>query len=502
MDDRQELEDLRRLAELEARSGSSESTASVASQPEEPSYLAVAGNAAAKGAASVGDMFLNAPVNAINVAKAGAVLAGDAMGKDLRDDLTVTPQPNLIEKGMRAVGLIDETREPQTTGQRILDMAVQAGVSMAASPASSAAQFAKAGAIGLASGAAAGVTKELTDSPLAATAVGMAVPLIARGLPSKANAPILKNPILKKTAQDGLDAGLVIPPSYIKPSATTNRIQGFAGKAATKQEAQVRNVETIDNLARKAVGIPEGTPIVDGLKDVHERANGPYQEVEKLRSSTNMPWFPRFHSISLLEDLKAARSSATRTFQEYHRSLNTDTLAKAKAFSKEAESIENDIERVAKAAGRPELVKQLKEARTLHAKAYDIERALNTADDHVSAAVLGKMYAKGKPLSGGLAVIGKFAKAFPDAVREGAKIQSPGVSALEAISAGGLGAGGMAMAGGPVGLLAAGVPLLRGPARSLLLSKGYQNRLLKEAPSLNPAMLQSILGGRAIAEAR
>jgi len=105
-------------------------------------------------------------------------------------------------------------------------------------------------------------------------------------------------------------------------------------------------------------------------------------------------------------------------------------------------------------------------------------------------------------LSGQLAIIGKFAKAFPDAVREAAKIQSPGVSALEGIAAGGLGAGGYALTGGPVGLLAAGVPLLRGPARSLLLSKGYQNRLLKEAPGLNPAMLQSILAGRSTAEAR
>ena len=512
MDDRQELEDLRRMAELEARSGGSsdESMASAAPQQQdsaapqqaEPSYLAVAGNAVAKGAASTADMFLNAPVNAYNVAKAGAVLAGDALGKDLRDDLTITPQPNLVEKGARAFGLISDDREPQTPGQRILDMAVQAGVSMAASPANSAMQFAKAGAMGLASGAAAGVTKELTDSPLAATAVGMAVPLLARGLPSKANAPILKNPVLKQTAQEGLDAGLVIPPSYIKPSVTTNRLQGFAGKAATKQEAQVRNVETIDNLARKAVGIPEGTPIKEGLKAVHDRANGPYMEVEKLRSSVNMPWFPRFHSTSLLEDLKAARNNATQTFKAYNVSQDTDTLKKAKAFRAEAESIEKDIQKVAEAAGRPKLVQQLKDARTLHAKAYDIERALNKADDHVSAAVLGKMYAKDKPLSGELLVIGKFAKAFPDAVRDASKIQSPGVSGIEAMAAGGLGAGGMALAGGPMGLLAAGVPLLRGPARSMLLSKGYQNRLLKEAPSLNPAMLQSLLAGRSTAETR
>ena len=531
MDDRQQLNDLRRLAELEARSGAgedfepdvmpghtlaagpgtdmeiTEATGDVHPYaPAEPSYLAVAGNAAAKGAVSMADMFLNAPVNAYNVAKAGAVLAGDAMGKDLRDDLTITPQPNLVEKGARAFGLISDEREPQTPGQRILDMAVQAGVSMAASPASSAMQFAKAGAIGLASGAAAGVTKELTDSPLAATAVGMAVPLLARGLPSKANAPILKNPVLKQTAQDGLDAGLVIPPSYIKPSVTTNRLQGFGGKAATKQEAQVRNVETIDNLARKAVGIPEGVSIKEGLEEVRKQAAKPYIEVNALAQvpiqRPGVPSFPQYSQPNLLEDLKQARHDATAHYNHYNRTADPAVLAKAKGFQSKANQLETQMEQVAKQAGRPELVEQLKEARTLYAKTYDIERALNPADGHVSASLIGRLHAKGKPLSGELAVIGKFARAFPDAVRDSSRIQSPGVSGIEAMAGAGLGALGYGAAGGPVGLLAAGVPLLRGPARSMLLSKGYQNRLLKEAPSLNPAMLQSILAGRSTAEAR
>jgi len=512
MDDRQELEDLRRLAELEARSvGSEEMAATAEPQQEEPSYLAVAGNAVAKGAAGMADMFLNAPVNAYNLAKAGVIAATDVPGMKtlntrLRDNLDITPQPNLAEKVLRGAGAISEDREPQTPGQRILDMAVQAGVSMAASPASSAMQFAKAGAIGLASGAAAGVTKELTGSSLAATAVGMAVPLLARGLPSTANAPILKNPVKLQTAKEGLAAGLVIPPSYVKPSFSANRLQGFAGKAATDQEAQMRNVETINNLARKAVGIPEGMPIDEGLEAVRKQAAKPYIEVNALAQvpiqKPGMPSFPQYSRPNLLEDLKQARHDATAHFNYYNRSADPAVLAKAKGFQAQANALENQMAQVAKQAGKTELVQQLRDARTLYAKTYDIERALNKADGNVSAAVIGKMYAKGKPLSDELATIGKFAKAFPKAVRDGAMIQSPGVSGIEAMAGAGLGALGYGVAGGPVGLLAAGVPLLRGPARSLLLSKGYQNRLLKEAPGLNPAMLQSILAGRSTAEAR
>ncbi len=502
-----EAEEFEFLAQMEK-----EAQAGIPPPHPDPSTLAVAGNAVARGVAGVGDMFLNAPANAMNVGKYAAGMAMEAAGHPIWEGMTVTPQPNLIERGMKAAGFIRPENEPKTAGQRILDMAIQAGTSMIGTPLKAVGMVPKvmeAGKnviAGMTAGTAGGATAEVlppgTGNELASTGVTMGTSLLMHGAgSSRANAPILRNPVLKQTAQEGIDAGLVIPPSYIKPSVTTNRFQGFAGKAATKQEAQTRNVETVDNMARKAVGIPEGMPIKEGLADVHERANGPYKEVEALRASTNMDWFPRFHSTSLLEDLKAARSSATRTFQEYNRSLNTDTLAKAKAFTREAESIEKDIERVANAAGRHELVQQLKDARALHAKAYDIERALNPADDHVSAAVLGKMYAKKKPLTGELLVIGKFARAFPDAVREAAKIQSPGVSGIEAMAAGGLGALGYGAAGGPAGLMAAGIPLLRGPARSLLLSKGYQNRLLKEPPALNQAMLKSLLAGRTTAEA-
>ena len=521
-------------------------------EKESPSYLAVAGNAAAKGAASFGDMFLNAPVNAYNVAKAGVVAGGDALGMDLRDNLEITPQPNLLEKGMRATGLISDDREPVTPGQRILDLATQAGTTMIGNPLRAVGLLPKVAEVtksivkGFAAGGAGGITKEVTGSDVAATAVTMATPLAARGIPSKANAPILRNPVLKKTAEEGMAAGLKIPPSAIKPSFTTNRLQGFAGKAATDQEAQVRNVEAIDNLARKAIGVQEGQSIQEGIAQARAQAGKAYEDIAKLspggelrnmnvtklmskavpekviKSSIldergspivkeTIPAQPSrmtglkssgVRSGLPLDELKQARADSTTYFKHYNVSKDPKSLKQAKAFRAIAERIEDDLERRAIASGQPELVENFRQARTLYAKTYDIERALNTADDHVSAAVLGRMFAKKHPLSGELAVIGKFAKAFPKAVRDGAMIQSPGVSGVEAMAAGGLGALGYGAAGGPVGLLAAGIPMLRGPARSMLLSKGYQGRLLKEAQSLTPAVFQSVLGGRAIAEAK
>lgn len=447
-----------------------------------PTMAQVAMNAVPKGVANL----LNTPH-----------LIGDVMEKGLAKlPYAETLMPGITKRAdemgnvpmdlATKAGLVNPAYDPQTGPQRIVDTAIQAGIGSAL-PIGGVVKSAITGTI---SGAAAQTTKEVTGSDTAALAVGMATPLIspAVAMRAPANAAILKNPTKLATAQEGMAAGLKVPPSYIKPSFTSNSIQSVGGKAATKQAVQTANVETIDNIARQAVGIQKGVSLEAGLEKVHELANGPYRAVDALRSSVNMDWFPRFHSTSLLEDLKAARANATRAFKEYNANRNMDTLAKAKGFRAEATSIENDIEKVAIAANRPDLVQQLKDARTLHAKAYDIERALNTSDGHIDASVFAKMIEKKKPLSGELQVIGRFASAFPDAVRKASRIQSSGVSALDATLAAGLGTAGYYGSGGdPQGLSLAMLPLLRGPARSLMLSKGYQSKLLKESMPVNPS---------------
>src|SRR6185436_19833858 len=107
------------------------------------------------------------------------------------------------------------------------------GVGTAISPASGIAGVARNIGMGIASGTAAGMTKEGTGSDLAAMAVGMATPFAVRGaFSSGANAPLLRNPVKLATAQEGMAAGYVVPPSYLKPSFSTNRIESISGKAA------------------------------------------------------------------------------------------------------------------------------------------------------------------------------------------------------------------------------------------------------------------------------
>ena len=76
-------------------------------------------------------------------------------------------------------------------------------------------------------------------------------------------------------------------------------------------------------------------------------------------------------------------------------------------------------------------------------------------------------------MTGELATIGKMANSFKDVMREGGNVPSPGVSGTDAAASALLGVAGAA-GGGPMGLLAGGLPLLRGPARNLVLSPAFQ----------------------------
>lgn len=497
-----EEEEFEFRARMEAEAGQSTVDSTPADSASEPSYLAVAGNAAAKGAAGFGDMFLNAPVNAYNLAKAGVVLAGDAVGKDLRDDITITPQPNLLQKGFEKVGLIDPSREPRTPGQRILDMAVQSGVGMAVNPGAGALGIAKGIGLGVASGAAAGATKELTGSDLAATAVGLATPLLLHAATaSKANAPILKNPTNLQTAKEGMAAGYVIPPSHVKPSFSTQRLESIAGKAATKQSANNINIDVTDRLVAKELGLPATEPLTPkAIQTVRDTANHVYEVIANLS--------PR--AKQALDRLKETRLDASDNWMDYARSRRADARKAAVVADGKAAQLERVIDREAQRAGQPALVQNLRDARVTLSKVHYIQDAMNVGDGHISASYLGHLLDNGKPLTGNLKTIAKFAQAFPDVMRDASKVPVAGVSALDATLAVGLGTAGYFGKDDASGIALGALPLLRGPLRAAMLSQsklgipgttGYQQRLLAKPPELNQALLRSILAGRAVADA-
>lgn len=470
--------------EFEFRLRMEQEAGQAAPERQAPSTDRMALQSVAKAGAGLVDMFGNLPTNVANLASAGVGTAAGVLGRpDITASRTIFEQPNFAQRGMEALGAIQPEFEPVGPGQRILDQAIQTGANLAVSPGS----LARNVVTGLASGGAAGLMKEATGSDVAATAVGMLTPLALKGKTPTGTA------VKMETLKDAQAVGYVVPPSTVKPTMVARTGESISGKAAINQEAAVRNQDITNKLAAKSLGLPEATAITESkLVQLREQAATPYREISAISKK----------AANALNDLKDARSEATAHYRHYDRSADPKSLRQAKVFSQKAESLEKKIEGYAVGAGRPELVEQLREARTKIAKTYDVERALNVGDGNIDAHVIGRMVDQGKPLTGELSVIGRFAQAFPSVTREGSRIPSPGVSGTDAGMAALLATAGYGAADGPAGLAAGALPLLRGPARSMLLSKPYQSRLVAPPVPLGNVALQSALAGRSISEQR
>lgn len=452
-----------------------------------PSLLEVGTNAAAKGAAGIVDMFGNAPINAWNLAQGGLAYGREALGdKEAFLKTHLIQQPDLARHALEQLGAIRPEAEPRTQGQRILDTAVQAGVGGLAGPGG----LVKNALTGALSGAAAQITKEKTGSDLAATAVGALTPLALR-IGQVGTVPA-NNPLREQTFREGRALGYKLPPSEINPSFLNNRLESIGGKAAIKQQATLSNQAVTDAAAVKDLGLPKGTPLTEAvLNRVRKQASQPYQEVAALSPT----------AADALEELKKARLESKTQWQWFRGSGgNPDALKAAQAADADIATYEQMIEQEARAAGRPELVSHLHDARTKIAKTYDVEKALNLGDASMDAGMIGRSLDKAgvDARSGNLATVGKFQQAFPKFMGAGAKTPSPGVSYTDMALAAGLGLGGYGATESPYGAALGLLPFGRGAVRSALLSNYYQNRLIPE--SLRDTGVRSALIARAIAE--
>jgi len=317
-----------------------------------------------------------------------------------------------------------------------------------------------------------------TEETLANTGIGAVanavLPVATAGVkalaakPAAAAADKSRNAVRDATFKAAQDEGYVVPPSAVNPSWINKRLESVAGKAAVSQEATVRNQEATNAIIRKELGLAADQPISDTALEALRKGHGKtYAEVAKLSDD----------AAQALEALKQSRADTTAYFKHYQRSADPAALARAKAAQSDAVFWEKFLEGEAQSAGRPELIPELRAARKAIAQTHDVERALNTSTGNVDATTLGRMVDKGKPLTGGLETAARFADAFPYA-REASRVPTPGVSKSEAIFGTLLGAGGAA-AGGPAGAAAGVLPLLSGPARSLVLSGPYQRLMAR-----------------------
>jgi hypothetical protein len=467
-----------------------------------PSNMAVANNAGWKGLASIPDAILNTPTNVANLAKAAVGQIPLALD---RPDLAPRPTepPNYARGFLERMGMIRPDAEPANPEQRMLDAGVQGAATALVSPGRSIPQALTSVATGGGAGVLGQATTEATESPTAGAIASMATPFAvqaagAAGRSRLAQATLerQRNAVRDQTLAAGQQEGYVIPPSTVNPSGTNKVLESIAGKEATKQEASKRNQPVTMDLAARELGLPPGTALTRQDLDAYRaQVSKPYGDLAALS--------PR--ADSMLFQLREARQQARQYYNFYERSADPNALANAKMLDTKTNVLEKGLEHEANRLGRPDLVPQMREARKQIAKSREIESALNIGSGDVDARVIGRAMSEGSPMTGGLATMGRFAEGFRPFVQEAASTPTPGVSKLGAY--GGMVMGGQ-MAGAtqsPAGFLAAGIPMVSGPVRDLLLSQAYQKRfaqpnynqgqLLGQIPQLDP-MLQSLLLGQ------
>jgi len=312
--------------------------------------------------------------------------------------------------------------------------------------------------------------------------VGALLPSAGVAAYNAARAPSLaaaqqRNMLRDQALAEGRAAGYKVPPSQTGAGPLENVTESLAGKAAIKQQATLDNQLTTNSLARQALGIPENTPISQGLLgNLRNRLAEPYRQIANLSPM----------AADILEKLRTARADSTAWYRYYDHTPHPAALKRAKGFEQRAAGYETALEKIAQSKGQRQLVPQMREARKALAQTYDIERALNYANGEVHANIIGRMFDQGKPLSGPLKTIGKFAQATEGKFTGAASgTPSPGVGNLNIYGSVGMGMGGGYMYGRE-GAAAGLLPWLGTPVRAGLLSDLYQKTLA--SPSYAPAV--------------
>lgn len=340
----------------------------------------------------------------------------------------------------------------------------------------------------------------VTQAAIAA-GLGAAAPFAAKALDSGASATAVANKANLGATRDATlaeakQAGYAVPPFETNPNAITNTLGSVGGKAATKQATTAQNQAVTTSLAARAIGLPENQPItLSAIRQQRAAAGQAYEAVGALSPQ----------AAADLESLKQARFDANAQMKFYARSADPSALKAAQASGAQADQLESALENHAaiaaqthyqnavqsgatgpalqqaqdQAAQMYSLVPAMRQARTLIAKTYVVENALNEANGEVSAPAIGALFAKGTPLTGPLATIGKFQQAFPRYAGEASRTPAPAVSALNPVLAAGTAlAGGLTH--GPAGFVLGTVlpGAARAAARSVQLSPSLQSGLL------------------------
>lgn len=328
--------------------------------------------------------------------------------------------------------------------------------------------------------------------------------------------------------KESVESGYTVPPSYARGGIIPRILEGVSGKYKTNQLAGIRNQSVTNQLARRALGLPEDVPISgDVLKSLRseafEQGYTPIRNAGRVQADTQYLQaldeavrplreaaedFPDLVDDQLLKAVEAVRMdsfdtrsalSAIRILREKATKLFRDGEDGAGHAARDAAgALEDQIERHLTSMGDDgvQMLQNFRDARQLIAKTHSVEDALVSSSGNVDATALARQLTRGKPLSGELRDIGRFGESFRDVARVPKSGDANPFTVLDAFT-GGAGATAAGMGGNPL-LLA--LPLARVAARQGILSGPAQRSMARRSydPSVLAKALQSRPGSQAV----
>jgi hypothetical protein len=303
--------------------------------------------------------------------------------------------------------------------------------------------------------------------------------------------------------------GVVLPPSDMVERGS-DMMGSIGGKAAMQQQASLKNAPTWNRLAREEIGLKGALPITDKTLDaVRSTAYEPYDTIQRIsrEAKTKLEKLkkdnltaPGGHELAVQEAaaasamnplmiqaaadvdaLKLARFKSSKAYDAF-KAGNPAAYETWQAAKAEADRLNENIFAAAESIGDKNLVKRLNEARTLIAKSYSIQRAINPGSGLVDPSEFGRQLRDREPLSGNLKKIGDFQLSYYKDAVEAGRVPAPGVNNLQAQI-------GMAMAsqeGGSGKLMGAINSTIGKPVRAALLSETMQDRYAKPLTVAGP----------------
>jgi hypothetical protein len=346
--------------------------------------------------------------------------------------------------------------------------------------------------------------------------VGKAIGAAAGKVSQRLAARGAQNQMLDDAIASARDAGYAIPPSQSNPSSVVANVLDIAagGRPKMAQAAALKNQSVTNQLAAKALGLPENMPLNNSVLDQVRRdafTNG-YAPVRAAGDVTPGPAYTQ-----ALDAIAQASKGASRSFPNAVQNAIPDMVdslrvskfdagdglqmsqilrdAADKAYASgdkalgranrdASKAIEDSIEEHLQSVGMPDALDAFRNARQLIAKTYTVQKALNDTTGNVSAKAIASQLKKGKPLTDELESIGRAAQLPGNSLRD-MMYATPAGSQLESV----LSTGGAIASHNPL-LLA--IPAARSGLRSLMLSDavqkaipapGYQSNLLRALAS-------------------